>query len=260
MSAVRGSKHNAVLYSQINDFQQHFGKKLAFTAEIKHGDKVLDMGCGTGEVTAFLAELVGRQTQVVGVDPDIERIKVAVQKQSGIYENITFVHGDSSSTFPHFNEQYYDVHFSNFVLQWLNAQEKEKFIETASKTLKPGGKIAILSYEEDPVIIREAGKIVLEDIDNAKEKVQPYLVKKSVIEILLKRARFAVLHSEYFHNPYTFATAEDFLAFVYGSDYFDDTKISQRRKNDWVKTFVDKDGTVTLLYPTLYQIIGKKLD
>ena len=260
MSVVHGSKQNAVLYSQLNDFQQHFGKKLAFTAEIKQGDKVLDMGCGTGEVTAFLAELVGKQTQVVGVDPDIERIKVAVQQQSCIQENITLVHGDSSSKFPHFNEEYYDVHFSNFVLQWLNDREKEKFIDTAFKTLKPGGKIAILSNEEDPVIVTEAGKIVLEDIDNGKEKVQPYFVKKSVIEILLRRAGFAVLHSEYFHNPYTFATAEDFLALVYCSDYFDDTKISQGRKNDWVKTFVAKDGTVTVLDPTIYQIIGKKLD
>ena len=74
ISAVRGSKHNAVLYSQVNDLQQQFGKKLAFTAEIKHGDNVLDMGCGTGEITAFLAEMVGKQTQVAGVDPDIERI------------------------------------------------------------------------------------------------------------------------------------------------------------------------------------------
>ena len=234
-----------MLYSQVNDLQQQFGNKLAFTAEITHGDKVLD---------------IGKQTEVVGVDPGIERIKVAVQQQSGIHENITFVHGDSWSTFPHFNEQYYDVNFSNFVLQWLNAREKEKFIDTASKTLKPGGKKAILSYEEDPVIVMEAGKLILEDIDNAREKVQPYFAKKSVIETLLRRAGFGVLHSKYFHNPYTFATAEDLLAFVYGSDYFDDTKISQRRKNDWVKTFVDKDGTVTVLYPTTYQIIGEKLD
>ena len=109
-----------------------------------------------------------------------------MQQQSGSHEKITFVHGDSTSTFPHINEQYYDVHFSNFVLQWLNVQERQKFIDTASETLKPGGKIAILSYEEDPVIVREAGKLILEDIGNAKEKVQPYFVKKSVIETLLR--------------------------------------------------------------------------
>jgi ubiquinone/menaquinone biosynthesis C-methylase UbiE len=72
---------------------------------LKQGDKVLDMGCGTGEVTAFLAEMVGKQTEVVGVDPDIDRIKFAVQQHSGNHKNITFVHGDSSTTFLHFNEQ-----------------------------------------------------------------------------------------------------------------------------------------------------------
>ena len=43
------------------------------------GDTILDLGCGTGELSAYLAELVGREGKVVAVDPDKERILLAQQ-------------------------------------------------------------------------------------------------------------------------------------------------------------------------------------
>ena len=145
LSKQRDCKHNAGMYSEINDFQVQYGKCLAQTAGVKLGDKILDMGCGTGELTAFLAMKSGEDSEVVGVDPDLERINVAIQKHSSDHFNITFKHGDSSSQFPHYDEQYYDILFSNFVYQWLNTQEKIQFIHAAFKNLKPGGKIAIQS-------------------------------------------------------------------------------------------------------------------
>ena len=40
----------------------------------KAGDVILDLGCGTGELSAYLAELVGPRGKVIGVDPDKERV------------------------------------------------------------------------------------------------------------------------------------------------------------------------------------------
>ena len=116
-------------YSEINELQVQWGKELAGSAGIKPGDRVLDMGCGTGELTSYLANLVGKDGEVVAVDPDFERIKVACEKHP--LENIRFKHGESSSEFPHYDEQYFDIHLSNFVFQWLNNQEKKIFVQTA---------------------------------------------------------------------------------------------------------------------------------
>ena len=41
---------------------------------------MLDMGCGTGEITSFIADQVGEEGEVIGVDPDQERIKVCHSK------------------------------------------------------------------------------------------------------------------------------------------------------------------------------------
>ena len=48
----------------------------------KVGDVILDLGCGTGELSAYLAELVGPEGKVVGIDPDKERIQLAKETQS----------------------------------------------------------------------------------------------------------------------------------------------------------------------------------
>ena len=106
------------------------------------------MGCGTGELTSFLAAKVGKDGQVVGVDPDLQRIKVAVHKHLGAHKNIKFVHGESSSQFPH----------KNFVFQWLQPEEKKVFVDTAFRCLKPGGILAIQSHASYPDVIRLATK------------------------------------------------------------------------------------------------------
>ena len=215
LSKQRGCKHNAEMYSELNDLQLQYGKCLAQTAGVKLGDKILDMGCGTGELTAFLAMKIGKDSEVVGVDPDLARINVAIQKHSDVHDNITFKHGDSSSQFPHCDEQYYDIHFSNFVFQWLNTQEKIRFIHAAFKNLKSGGKIAIQSYEEDADIVNEAAALFLNDTTNVKEKVPVYFMKKSMTESLLTEAGFVILTSEYFDTCYTFPTAEAFPSLAF---------------------------------------------
>ena len=142
----------AMKYSQLNDHQIKVGKDFISNLSLKHGDRlhVLDMGCGTGELTAVIAETLGDNSEIIGVDPILERISVARNKHSR--DNLSFIHGDSSSEFPGYNEACYDLHFSNFVIQWLDPREKEIFLRTAFKILKPGGTLAILSVEGSEIL------------------------------------------------------------------------------------------------------------
>ena len=59
LSKQRDYKYIAWKYSKMNAFQVGLGKQLINLLGVKRGDKVLDMGCGTGEITSFIADHVG---------------------------------------------------------------------------------------------------------------------------------------------------------------------------------------------------------
>ena len=107
------------------------------------GDVILDLGCGTGELSAYLAELVGPEGKVVAVDPDKERILLA-QTSYGDVNNLSFVEG-SASNFPGIGSESYDIIFSNYVMHWI--PDKQEVFKNMFGSLKRGGKIAIQYHD-----------------------------------------------------------------------------------------------------------------
>ena len=99
----------------------------------------MDLGCGTVELSAYLAELVGPERKVIVVDPDKERIQLARQSHSGI-KNLSFLDG-SSANFPGIGSESYDIIFSNYVLHWIT--DKQQVFKKMFESVKGGRKIAI---------------------------------------------------------------------------------------------------------------------
>ena len=256
LSKPHDYKYMADKYSQLNKMQVEYGKKLVKVLEPKHGDKVLDMGCGTGEITSFIADQVGEEGQVIGVDPDEERIKVATQKHCGAKKNIKFIVGDSSSHFPHYNERYYDVHFSNYVLHWLTAQEKQIFLKTAFNCLKPGGRIATQNAKDIPEILKLVVRL-LPDEETENNKPPFHLTEKSVAESMLLNSGFEIVSSEFVEQNIMFPSLDNFLVWFCASAYVDEGKIVPHKKEEFAKKFVKEDGTVPV-DKTIYRIIAKK--
>ena len=66
-------------YQQNSTWQREGGMIRFIQKEVKSclRDAILNFGCGTGKLSAYLAKLVGQKGNVLGVDPDIERVKLA---------------------------------------------------------------------------------------------------------------------------------------------------------------------------------------
>ncbi|HEY4159587.1 MAG TPA: methyltransferase domain-containing protein, partial [Polyangiaceae bacterium] len=71
------SRNLAQTYDRVSDLQLEGGKRLVERLGLQEGARVLDVGCGTGRLTHWLAERVGTNGAVIGIDPLEERIQLA---------------------------------------------------------------------------------------------------------------------------------------------------------------------------------------
>lgn len=98
----------------------------------RDGDKVLDIGCGTGDILAFLPAV-----DYVGFDGSAQYIQLA-RKRFG--SRGRFFHGLVGDT-PDLPEPSFDIALAHGVLHHLDDDEAVALFDTAYKALKPGGRL-----------------------------------------------------------------------------------------------------------------------
>ena len=74
---------DASAYEELSQPQVVQGCKFVSELNVPGGAKVLDMGCGTGHITKYIADIVGFDGVVLGIEPDAERIKITQEKYKG---------------------------------------------------------------------------------------------------------------------------------------------------------------------------------
>jgi SAM-dependent methyltransferase len=119
---------NPTLYDQKHSFVYGFGQDLVALLDPRPGERILDLGCGTGHLSQAIA---ASGAQVVGIDNSPEMITAA----RAAYPDIEF-HAMDARVFT-FSEPF-DAVFSNAVLHWIS--EAERVAQRIAAALKPGGR------------------------------------------------------------------------------------------------------------------------
>lgn len=120
---------SATAYDEHHSFVIEFGEDLVETLDPRDGERILDLGCGTGQLTARIAEA---GASVVGLDSSPEMVEAA----RSTHPDSTFVRADARDI-PF--EDAFDAVFSNAVLHWIRAQDTA--LESIAGALRPGGRL-----------------------------------------------------------------------------------------------------------------------
>ena len=118
-------------------------RALIDRAAIRPGQRVLDLGCGTGSLALAIAR-VRREVDVVGVDPDRRALARATAKAARAGASIRFDHG-YADRLP-YAEATFDRVLSSFVYHHLRGEEKAAMFREVRRVLRPGGSVVFLDF------------------------------------------------------------------------------------------------------------------
>lgn len=194
---------------------KYYGCGIVAPDELR-GKRVLDLGCGAGRDVYVLAQFVGEEGEVVGVDMTDEQLKVARQheewhRQKFGYKkkNTCFVQGymERLDELPELKPGSFDVIISNCVLNL--SPDKPAVLAQAHSMLKEGGEFYFSDVYADRRVPRElqedsvlwgeclSGALYWNDFERLAQRAgfaDPRLVKDSVVTVNNKKLEQLVGH------------------------------------------------------------------
>jgi trans-aconitate methyltransferase len=122
------TRWDARLYDDKHSFVWKHGAALLELLAAQPGERILDLGCGTGHLTAQIA---ATGAMVFGIDA----APAMIDEARRTYPALTFNVGDARDfSFP----EPFDAVFSNAVLHWI--KEPERVLACINRALRPGGR------------------------------------------------------------------------------------------------------------------------
>ena len=235
---VSNNNWNSSLYQDKHTFVWKYGENLLEILNPQPNEIILDLGCGTGQLTAKITE---SGAEVIGIDGASEMI----EKAQNNYPQLKFQVADARK----FElSQPLDAGFSNATLHWI--PEADEVINCINQSLKTGGRfIAEFGGRGNIESIVKALYRALEKIgfNNPSDSNPWYFPSFGEYAAKLEKQGFEVVYSNLFYRP-TLLQEDAGLANwikMFGGNFF--TELSESEINQVIQD-VEKQ-----LKPELYQ-------
>ena len=188
-------------YDLMNDFMslgihRIWKKDFVMMMSPSLNKKLIDVGCGTGDIGKLFLDAVKYKGKVSNVDPNKKMISKGKEKLSNL-KNIQWKIGNAENL--PVNDNCYEYYSISFGLR--NTKNIDKSLSEAFRVLKPGGRFFCLEfskvenenldllYANYSKILPLVGKLVLGDSMPYKyltESIKNFIDQKTLIELMKK--------------------------------------------------------------------------
>ncbi|OIV93064.1 hypothetical protein TanjilG_20726 [Lupinus angustifolius] len=204
----------APVYDNLNDLlslgQHRIWKRMAVSwTGVKMGDRVLDVCCGSGDLSFLLSEKVGSDGKVTGLDFSRDQLLIASSRQHSKkhFRNIEWVEGDALNL--PFDDGWFDAITMGYGLR--NVVDKHKAMQEILRVLKAGSSVSILDFNKsndsltssitewmiDNVVVPVAsGYGLSEEYKYLKSSIREFLTGKELEKLALKVGFSTARHYE----------------------------------------------------------------
>jgi ubiquinone/menaquinone biosynthesis C-methylase UbiE len=140
-----------------SDWHIQICRQLLEYSQVSHGQRILDIGTGTGHLAIAAAQLVGDSGRVIGIDISAGMLEQAKIKVAALgLNNIEFQLADAEQlSYP--NDSFHRILCAN-TFPWM--EDKAATLQLWHRLLKPGGKLGI----HTPADTAYVGAVILKKV------------------------------------------------------------------------------------------------
>jgi ubiquinone/menaquinone biosynthesis C-methylase UbiE len=133
------------IFLDLFTFRQYAGfqKRAVKILSPEKGEKILDLCSGTGRVTSWIAQAVGEEGEVVGMDISKRMVEFAKERYREL-KRVIFLHKDVTQPWDYQN--YFDAIFTSFAIHELHEKKRLSALEYSYQSLKERGRMVIADF------------------------------------------------------------------------------------------------------------------
>lgn len=126
--------------------ERAFRRKLLALARLRCGERVLDIGCGTGATAIEAKRHVGSGGAVFGIDASLRMIAQARRKAHRAGLELEFRQAPAQAL--PFPDSQFDVVVSTLMFHHLARSARAEVIAEGCRVLRPGGRLLVVDFEK----------------------------------------------------------------------------------------------------------------
>jgi len=191
LPVARSKEEAGQFYDRISRFYDYlsavFERKYAEMAlerlSVQEGERVLEIGFGSGHCLKRIAQSVGQRGKVYGIDISSGMLAVTRRRleKAPVTGRVDLCCGDATSL--PYGDNTFDAVFMSFVLELFDTPEIPRVLEEAKRVLTAGGRLGLVSMSKE-----DGGSMLLKLYEWAHRKwpnffdCRPIYVKLSLVD------------------------------------------------------------------------------